>query len=38
MESELIENLKRVYYFAKRIAKAKVMVDTRMPEVLAAAT
>ncbi len=29
LETELIQNLKRVYYFAKRIAKAVVVEDTR---------
>ena len=37
MESELIENLKRVYYFAKRIAKAVVIEDVRVREAPAVA-
>jgi phosphate:Na+ symporter len=37
LETELIENLKRVYYFAKRIAKAVVIEDTILREATAAA-
>ena len=32
METELIENLKRVYYFAKRIAHTVVVEDVRVRE------
>jgi phosphate:Na+ symporter len=37
LETELIENLKRVYYFAKRIAKAVIIEDTILREATAAA-
>jgi phosphate:Na+ symporter len=36
LETELIENLKRVYYFAKRIAKAVIVEDTILHDVPAA--
>jgi phosphate:Na+ symporter len=37
METELIENLKRVYYFAKRIAKTVVIEDVRVEDLPATA-
>jgi len=38
LESELIENLKHIYYFAKRIAKASLVEDIQSAEQLAIAT
>lgn len=38
LESELIENLKHIYYFAKRIAKASLVKDVQSAEQLAIAT
>ena len=32
VESELIENLKHVYYFAKRIAKVVTVIDVKLNE------
>jgi phosphate:Na+ symporter len=32
METELIENLKRVYYFAKRIGKSCLIEDTHLAD------
>ena len=37
LETELIENLKRIYYFAKRIAKSVVVENTLTAEVEAVA-